>query len=554
MDMGTDMDTVMAMKNKSQINGPKLGILLILASSSALAQQGIPGSANTGNAAGLPSTSARDSLATPDASADRETATRNWTIKPRVSLTETYTDNANVNRNAGGKQSDLITEIAPGINIVARTARLKAYLDYSLREQLYAKESGYNRSQNALNSFGTFEAVDKWLFLDFSGVIAQQTISAFGTQSPGNTSINNNVTETSTFRLSPYIRGQFGDIAEYSLRYNLSTTRSDRSNVSDIDVSQWTGQVVGGTSFESLKWTVDGNQQTTDYSLGRKTDAELLRAILTYAVFPQFRVSLSGGWESNNYASLNQETNTTHGYGFDWTPTERTKISAFKEKRFFGDGHNINLSHRFPQSSIQFSDTRDVSVLPNQFATVGLGSVYDLYFQQFETLIPDPVARANFVNALLAQNGISPNAQVTSGFTTSQATIRRNQRLSLVLFGARNSITLLANRSESQGVLTSQSGLDAISQSNVVKQQGFGLNLTHRLSEISNLNMLLSRQESLGSGANTIKTTTTLYQLNVSTKLGSKTTGSLSLRRTEFDSTLNPYTENALLGTVSFIY
>lgn len=554
MDMGTDMDTVMAMKNKSQINGPKLGILLILASSSAWAQQGIPGSANTGNSAGLPSTSARGSLATPDASADRETATRNWTIKPRVSLTETYTDNANVNRNAGGKQSDLITEIAPGINIVARTARLKAYLDYSLREQLYAKESGYNRSQNALNSFGTFEAVDKWLFLDFSGVIAQQTISAFGTQSPGNTSINNNVTETSTFRLSPYIRGQFGDIAEYSLRYNLSTTRSDRSNVSDIDVSQWTGQVVGGTSFESLKWTVDGNQQTTDYSLGRKTDAELLRAILTYAVFPQFRVSLSGGWESNNYASLNQETNTTHGYGFDWTPTERTKISAFKEKRFFGDGHNINLSHRFPQSSIQFSDTRDVSVLPNQFATVGLGSVYDLYFQQFETLIPDPVARANFVNALLAQNGISPNAQVTSGFTTSQATIRRNQRLSLVLFGARNSITLLANRSESQGVLTSQSGLDAISQSNVVKQQGFGLNLTHRLSEISNLNMLLSRQESLGSGANTIKTTTTLYQLNVSTKLGSKTTGSLSLRRTEFDSTLNPYTENALLGTVSFIY
>lgn len=554
MDMGTDMDTVMAMKNKSQINGPKLGILLILASSSAWAQQGIPGSANTGNSAGLPSTSARGSLATPDASADRETATRNWTIKPRVRLTETYTDNANVNRNAGGKQSDLITEIAPGINIVARTARLKAYLDYSLREQLYAKESGYNRSQNALNSFGTFEAVDKWLFLDFSGVIAQQTISAFGTQSPGNTSINNNVTETSTFRLSPYIRGQFGDIAEYSLRYNLSTTRSDRSNVSDIDVSQWTGQVVGGTSFESLKWTVDGNQQTTDYSLGRKTDAELLRAILTYAVFPQFRVSLSGGWESNNYASLNQETNTTHGYGFDWTPTERTKVSAFKEKRFFGDGHNINLSHRFPQSSIQFSDTRDVSVLPNQFATVGLGSVYDLYFQQFETLIPDPVARANFVNALLAQNGISPNAQVTSGFTTSQATIRRNQRLSLVLFGARNSITLLANRSESQGVLTSQSGLDAISQSNVVKQQGFGLNLTHRLSEISNLNMLLSRQESLGSGANTIKTTTTLYQLNVSTKLGSKTTGSLSLRRTEFDSTLNPYTENALLGTVSFIY
>ena len=276
--------------------------------------------------------------------------------------------------------------------------------------------------------------------------------------------------------------------------------------------------------------------------------------MLTYTVAPQFRVSVSGGWESNNYASLEQETNTTHGYGFDWTPTERTKFSAFKEKRFFGDGHNLNFSHRFPRSSIQFSDTRDISVLPNQFTTIGLGSVYDLYFQQFASLIPDPVQRANFVNTLLAQTGVNPNAQVTSGFTTSQATVRRNQQLSIVLFGVRNSITLLANRNESQGVLASMSGIDAISQSNIVKQQGFGLNFSHKLSETSNLNLLGSRQESSGSGINTLKTTTTTYQANVSTKLGAKTTGSLSARRSEFDSSTNPYTENALVGTVSFVY
>jgi len=46
----------------------------------------------------------------------------------------------------------------------------------------------------------------------------------------------------------------------------------------------------------------------------------------------------------------------------------------------------------------------------------------------------------------------------------------------------------------------------------------------------------------------------TSYQLNASTRLGTKTTGSLSIRRSEFDNSTNPYTENALIGTVSFVY
>ena len=496
---------------------------------------------------------------------DNATSTqgRAWSVKPRISLTETFTDNANINRSASNTQNELITELAPGIRIEARTERLNAYLDYSLRGQFYARESDNNRSQNSLNTFGTLEAVENWLFLDFSGVIAQQTISALGTQSTSNTAINNNSTETATYRLSPYIRGQLAGTTEYLLRYNLSTTRSDAGNVSDTDLSQWIGLLRGSTPFKNLQWTIDGNQQTTEYSRGRKTDAEIIRAILTYSISPQFRVKVSGGQESNNYVSVGQETTTTQGYGFDWNPTERTKFSAFKEKRFFGNAHNVNFSHRFPMSNIQFSDIRDVSVLPNQFSNVGIGSVYDLYYQQcYQQLTAsfpsDPgqlaLAADACANTLLSQTGIPANAQVTSGFTTSRATIRRNQQLSYAVFGVRNSITFLANRTESQSVLASQSSIDAISQNTTIKQQGFGINLSHRLSEISNLNLLGSRQESTGTGANTLKTTTTLYQINLSTKLGSKTTGSLSARRSEFDSSTNPYTENALIGTVSFIY
>jgi uncharacterized protein (PEP-CTERM system associated) len=117
---------------------------------------------------------------------------------------------------------------------------------------------------------------------------------------------------------------------------------------------------------------------------------------------------------------------------------------------------------------------------------------------------------------------------------------------------------VVLNRTESQSVLAAQSSNDDFSQSTMVKQQGASVNFAHRLSEISNLNALASRQESKGSssvtGNGNLKTITTTYLVNASTKLGAKTTGSLSARRTEFDSTTNPYTENALLGTVSFVY
>lgn len=523
--MAMGMETGMEMRNNiSRLS--QFSSLMLVVMGNALAQQA---------AIDPNQTSAQDKLQTTEQPA--------WIIKPRISLTETWTDNANLNQGTNSKQSDFITEVAPGIQIQARTARLKGYLDYSLRGQQYVQNTNSARTQNSLNAFGTLEAIDNWLFLDFSGVIAQQSVSAFGTQSPSNTSVNSNSTETSTYRVSPYVRGQFGGIAEYLLRYNVSTTQSDSSTATGIDISQFSGQLKGSTPFQLLKWTIDGNQQTTKYSTGRSTDAETYRGMLTYSLFPQFRVSASAGWESNNYASAAQESRNTHGYGFDWNPTERTQFSVFKERRFFGDGHNISFSHRFPTSGIQYTDTRDVTVLPDQFGYIGRGRLYDQYYQLFSN-ISDPTVRAFMLNALLATYPLS-------SFVSSQASVQRRQQLSYVVYGARNSLTLMANRNESQSLLATSVGNDDFSKSTTIRQSGLSVNFAHRLSEISNLNLLLSRQESTGSS---LKATTTMYQVNVSTKLGAKTTGSLSVRRSEFDNSTTPYTENALIGVVTYVY
>lgn len=567
MDMGMDMNKNSPLKffSKSLIAIACLSIYSL----PAWPQQAISGSAlSTNSATGAASSEQQANQASAATSEQPENQqTRAIAIKPRIKLGETWSDNVDVGRTQNRKASGLISEISPGIRVEANTARLRAYLDYSLIGLYYTEPSGYSRTQNSLNSFGTLEAVSNFFYLDFSAVIAQQTISAFGTQTPTTSYSNNNSTETGTYRLSPYIRGRLGSDVNYLLRYNWSTTQASANNVSDIDLSEWSGQLTGGTAFKNLRWSLDGSQQTAQYSLGRKTEAERLYATTTYQIIPQFRVSLSGGRESNNYASADQVSHNTSGYGFDWNPTERTQFSVFKERRFFGDGHRINFNHRFPLSTITYTDTRDVSVLPNQFSSVGAGTVYDLLYQTALTqLAKDPRYTGN--PALLAQDaailtnlqlwayGIPANTQVTSSFLSSRATVQRRQQLSFAIQGARNTLIFMANRNDNQSVLASQSVNDDYFLNNTtgIRQTGFSVNLAHRLSEQSSLNVLLSRQNSDASGNSTLRTSTTLYQANFISKLGPKTSATVGVRRTEFESPSNPYTENAVLGSITVMY
>lgn len=556
--MDMDMDTGISMKLDRRISASRLAILVVACIFvPQLHAQQVSGSALPDVAS---QTSTQSSLLGQNNMGSGDG--RAFAITPRLSLTETWSDNVSLNTGSNGnKESGFITEVAPGVRIDARTARLKAYFDYALRGQFYTTPSGYSQTQNQLNTFGTLEAVSNWLYLDFSGLIAQQAISAFGTQSPGTANINSNSTETSTYRLSPYIRGRLAGLAEYLVRYSYSTTHANASTASDIDLSEWMGQLRGSTPFQSLRWSLDASQQTSEYSQGRKTDSERIFASATYTLAPPFRLIVSGGQEANNYASVDKTTHTTHGYGFDWNPTERTQISAFKEKRFFGDGHRYSLSHRFPLSSISFSDTKDVSMLPNQFTTVGLGTIYDLFrqicSQQLASQYPDPVQLD--IEATKCANQLPPsirNTLVPSSFLTSRATVQRRQQLALAMQGARNTLTLMLNRNESDSILANNTLSDDFAQNgtNSIKQRGISVSLSHQLSSLSSANLMASRQESSGAGNATLKATTTLYQGGISTKLGAKTNGSLTVRHSKFDNSTNPYTENAVVGTISVIF
>jgi uncharacterized protein (PEP-CTERM system associated) len=255
----------------------------------------------------------------------------------------------------------------------------------------------------------------------------------------------------------------------------------------------------------------------------------------------------SVGEESNNYSGANQ-SQTTYGYGLDWTPTERTLVSLFQEKRFFGQGHSYQISHRTPLTAFKFSDTKDVSVLPPQLATVGLGSVYDLYFAQLASAIPDPTLRAQAVTALLAQTGISPNSQVVSGYLVSSVSLLERQNLSMVFDGRQNTATFTLMRTV-QSTIGSSSGATNLALVPSLTQKGGSASWAYRTTPLSSLTTTVSMQQSDGGGFSSRQKT---LNVTYTTRIRSQTNLTVGARTGTFTSNAAPaYSENAALVTLS---
>ena len=469
-------------------------------------------------------------------------------IVPRITFAETLTDN--VRLTTSDRRSELVTEISPGVQISGERGRVRGYFDYALNGKFYAQNTAGASVQNALTAFGTFEAVDQWAFVDLNAGISQQAISVLGSPAVSSASINANQTETATFRLSPYLRGRFANMVDYETRYTLSTNRSQSAIASDITTRDGLIRLTGRGSGARLGWSLEAGQQNTSYSVGRTTESDRLSGALSYAVMPQLNLSASLGQESNNFTTVDKQSNPTAGFGVTWTPSENTSFAASRDSHSYGNSHSVSFLHRTPRTSWRFSDSTSVAAPSAQNGLANLGSAFDIYFAQFASVEPDPVKRAVLVSNFLQANGINPGSAIISNFATSAASLQRRQDLSFSLFGIRDTITFIATRGESSRLDTVTTAVDDLSNSAVIRQVGLSVSYAHKLTPDSAFNVLASAQQSSDS-LGLQDSNTRSVNLSLSTRVGAKTTAVISARRVVFESNANPYTESAITGTLN---
>lgn len=461
-----------------------------------------------------------------------------WKITPMATVTETATDNVALSNRR--KKADLVTDVNPGLHIEGYGGRSKLFFDYQMHNLFYARASDAKNTQHALNALGTLEALEDWLFIEASGVISQQSTSAFNGVTPTDVNTNiNGTSETSTYRLSPYIRGTFGGFADYQLRYDLSTTRSKSDSNFDHDIRELAFKLKGDPILTRFLWQLDITSKYVEFGNGRSNEADRLRAVLTYQLDPQFRFSLIGGSEANDYMNPpKKETYSNKGASLEWAPTERTRVLLGREDRFFGRSNTFSVSHRTALTAWRYRDSRDAAILLAQEPATGGDAA----------ALCQTLSAADCVTKLLA------NAQLQTGFLTTRVTLQHTREMSFVLLGARNTLTFAAAQIDSenlaQGIGTGVVAGDDFSQAQNIRQRGGSVIWTHRLTPMSSLTGGYTRMKNTGTGGATpLETDQKVLRLNFLTQLSPKSAAGIGLRHVVVDGTAN-YTENALTAVL----
>ena len=341
------------------------------------------------------------------------------------------------------------------------------------------------------------------------------------------------------------MRGRLGSVANYEARYSRTVTSSDAAVGSDVTTVDAAAKVGADRAFGNLGWSADASQQKADYSAGRETQSDRLNLGLSYAITPQLSVSGRVGREANNYTTVDKQNYDTSGVGVNWSPSERSRLSASLDHRPFGDAHSVSFEHRTARTAWRFSDSKDVSTTPVQTGLSSLGSVYDLLFSQFASLEPDEIKRAQLINAYLQTNGISPNTPVISSFLTSTVSLQRRQDLSFVLLGVRDTVTFAVTRSESRRLDTVTTSVDDFTTSPLVRQRGFSVNYAHRLTPGYSLGVLASQQDTTGE-LSVQDSRLRLLSIQLTGKVGKNAAASVGVRRVVYSSVTAPYGETAI--------
>ncbi len=480
------------------------------------------------------------------ASAQEVTTRPSLVVVPDIDIRQTLTNNSHLL--SADRRSDLITELSPELRISSNAGRVRGFLDYSLRSLVYARESSSNTVQQSLSAAGSAEAIDKWGYVDASASISQQSISALGSRSTDPALIDSNRTEVASVRISPYVRGRLGGLAEYEARLSWAATNSNASNA-DSTATEALLRIGSDTSFSRIGVSADLSHQTVDFSAGGIHETDRLTGAMTFAATPELRLSVRAGREFNDLITLTKTAYNTWGLGVTWIPTERTRLEATREHRFFGSSHSLRFEHRMPRSIWTVSDTRDVSTDSATGGANASRTVFDLLFAQFASLVPDPIQREAVVDTFLLRSGLTRTTLASGGFLTAAPSVQRRQEVSFALLGVRSTVIFSAYRNDARRLDPLAIVADDLASGNLLRQVGLSMNVSHRLTPLSAISLALTQTKtraSVGDQSTDLRSLTATW----SSRLRERADLSLSVRRSAFDSATNPYTESAMIANL----
>jgi len=423
-----------------------------------------------------------------------------WNIQPRLTVSETYTDNVGLGGGGfggfggAGRGGEFITQINPGVSITGEGRRFKSNLSYTLNNLIYAKNERF-RIRNQLNTDATAEIIKHHFFVDGRATISQQNAFLFGPQAPDNAVLTGNRRNIYMWNISPYVRQRFSNLASGEVRYVHGEVSSNANSFSNSSSDAAIFSLNSGSAFRTLGWGVNYSHTQIDRkyarsNLGRLQTIELERTTgtLRYIVTSQFSLIGTAGYERNSFISIRGRTSSPlWTVGFSWTPTKRTKIDASGGKRFFGNTYAASVDHRTRSTVWNLSYVEDITTFGQQSLAGGSILSASMLGQLFSGIQGG--------DALLNQ-GLPLSFSDPNNFLTNRLFLLRRLQASLTLNGKKNSLVFRGFSYSRKSFSSDEEDADLIGIENAAltrdtTQTGGNLLWNHRLSPRTNANINL---------------------------------------------------------------
>lgn len=492
-------------------------------------------------------------LSSPSGAAD-------WKITPTLELRETYSDNIGLFA-AGNEKSDFVTQINPGISLKGNGPRLKVNARYGMQNLIYAEESSRNAVRHLLSADANAELLDDFLFLDGKASISQQNISAFNAQTADSINTTNNLTETRTYSISPYLRHRFGSTATSELRYTHDSVDSSTSGLLAREADHILLKIISGTAFNTLGWGLDYSKQRTDYTSAGAADLDMesLSGQLRYRILPRLSLIGTGGYEKFSYLSISDKPESAFwSAGFSWTPAERTSLMASAGKRFFGTTYALKANHRTRRTVWNVDYSEDITTTQSQFLVPATIDTANFLGQLLTTQYPDLTSeeRQKVIDDFIRQTGLPSSLSESINYFTNRVLLQKRLQASVALNGAKNTLVLsvfnmLREAQTSQDIDSSLLGSSNLALYDNTRQVGASALWNWRLSAVTSANIGVgyTRISSIGTDR---KDNTRTLKIGLARKFQPKLHGALDFRHNQRDSNLSggDYSENAITASL----
>jgi len=285
-----------------------------------------------------------------------------WQVSPSIAVSELYTDNVNL-VTPGLAETELVTEVSPGLSVAGAGKRVQADLHYRLQTLSYLKDSKRNNLFHQFQSNLVAELARELLFLDLSASNSQQTIDPEAPAGSNINSISTNRTDVTTVRVSPYLRHVISQDLETELRYTKSwidyENVKNSSNRSEQIFASLSNHLKTG---KSLEWIVNYNSEKSIFRDNENVEFNTASIDLAYFLNTRIKLLAEGGYEKNSFQSfspISDQEGGTWNVGVAWTPSSRSFFEGKVGERFFGKTYSLTLQNRWRRTTLALNYTED---------------------------------------------------------------------------------------------------------------------------------------------------------------------------------------------------